>query len=284
MPKGPKKAVKAESDAAENPVERKTVLKRPIWTGSLSFGLINIPIHLYSGSRDRALKFNLLHKEDYAPVGYKKICTVTGDELSENEIVKGYEIEKGQYVLLKDEDFKKADARKTSAIEIRNFADKNSIDLIYYEKPYFIEPDAKSEKAYALFREALKKSGKAGVATFVLRDREKLGVIIAEDDVLVLNQLRFKNEIRAPKDLDIPGDTEIKKEEMEIALLLIDKLSKPFRIEEFKDTFSDALMRIIEDRAAGRAPKSRGKPALPNADKEDLMSLLKRSLSARRSG
>ncbi len=262
--------------------EHQEYSKRPLWSGSLSFGLINIPVYLYSGSKDRALKFRLLHKEDYSPVNYKKFCSADGAELSEEDIVKGYEIEKNQFVLLEKEDFEKADARKVSTIEISNFVDESAIDPIYYDKPYYIEADKKAEKAYILLREALKKSKKAGVATYVIREREQLGIIRAEDNMLILNQLRHEDEIRMPSGLNFPPAKETTKEEMEIASLLIEKLSKPFDIKKYKDTYSDALLKVIKERSKGKVPKKNGEAPKTTSSK-DVMAMLKRSLAEHKS-
>lgn len=279
----PKKSASTERNTRREPrKEAREYSKRPIWSGSLSFGLINIPIYLYSGSKDRALQFHLLHKEDYSPVNYKKVCSINGEELSEKDIVKGYEIEKGQYVILTKSDFERADARKISTIEINNFSEARNIDPIYYDKPYFIEADKKAEKAYILLREALKHSGKVGVATYVIREREQLGIVRPLDNMLVLNQLRHQDEIRIPRGLNFPESKTVKNEEMEIANLLIDRLSKPLDISKFKDTYTETLLKIIEDRAKGRPIRhEKGKP--PTATQmKDLMRLLRQSLEKSR--
>lgn len=251
---------------------------RPLWTGSLSFGLINIPIYLYSGSKERALNFHLLHKEDYSPVNYKKVCAADGTELSQADIIKGYEIEKNQYVILKESDFKAADARKTSTIDISNFVDVQDIDPVYYDKPYFIEAHKKAEKAYAILREALKKSKKAGIATYVIREREQLGVVRAEGNMLILNQLRHDDELRSSAHLNFPKIEHLSKEEMDVAELLINKLSKPFDIKKYKDTYAYALLKVIKERSRGKTPKPKGEAPKITSQK-DLMAMLKRSIA-----
>ena len=145
-----------------------------IWEGSISFGLINIPIRLYTASRERKLAFHYLHKGDLCPIRYVKVCKITGEEIPYQEIVRGYEYSKGNFVILEDADFEKADVKKTHLIDVFQFVDEKEIDPIYYEKPYYLEPQKTSQKAYSLLREAFKKTGKVGIAKFVLRTREYL--------------------------------------------------------------------------------------------------------------
>jgi len=250
---------------------------KAIWTGALSFGLINIPVSLYSASQDRALHFKLVHKTDSCPIGYEKVCKSTGKEIPNDEIAKAYELENGEMVMLEDSDFKKANAKKTSTIDIDSFADEKEIDPLYYEKAYYIEPAKKAEKAYVLLREALKKSCKVGVATFVMREKEKLAIIRASEDTLMLEQLHFHDEIRDPKGLHIPDSKEPAAKEMEIAELLIEKLSGKFNIKKFKDTYVEDVMAIINEKAAGKKPKQRG-TAPSFTDMHDMMAMLKKSL------
>lgn len=176
---------------------------RAIWSGSLSFGLVNIPVKLYSAIEPKALSFNFLHKDDLSPVRFARVCRRDGKELPFEDIVRGYEYEPGDYVVVADEDFKKANLRETSSIEIKNFAYESEIDPMMFEKPYFLEPE-KAKKPYALLRDALRKSKKVGIAKFVLRNKEHLAIIRPEDNLIVLEQLRFKEELRKPAGLKIP--------------------------------------------------------------------------------
>jgi DNA end-binding protein Ku len=250
---------------------------RPIWSGALSFGLINIPVSLYSASVDRALRFKLVHRTDNCPVGYEKICKTTGKEIKQSEIAKAYELPNGEIVKLEEKDFKMANAKKTSTIDIESFIDQNDIDPIYYEKPYYIVPDKKAEKAYALLRQALTEKCKVGIATFVMREKEHVAAIRPSDEALLLHELRFEDEIRDKKDLKFPPCKDPPRKEMEIALLLIDKLCAPFKMSKFKDTYTDELMDIIKAKAKGRKPKQHGKTPT-YSEMHDMMALLKKSL------
>lgn len=251
---------------------------RAIWTGALSFGLINIPIRLYSATAtEEKLDFDMLHKKDLSPIRYARVCRADGKEIPYDEIVKGYEYQEGDYVVLTDEDFKKASPRKTKTIDILDFAKENEIDTIYYEKPYFLEPDKGAEKAYALLREALKKSKKVGVANFVLRNREHLAVIKPYGKAILLNQLRFKDELRKPEGLNLPDTAQAKNKEIDMALSLIKHLSEPFKPEEYKDTYKNELKKVIEAKAKGKKFKPKEKE--PEATEVvDLVAMLKASL------
>jgi DNA end-binding protein Ku len=250
---------------------------RSIWNGSLSFGLINIPIRVYSATIEHAIEFDMLHKKDLSPIRFARICKEDGTEVPFKEIVKGYEYEKGQYVVVDEEDFKAANAKKTSTIEIQHFTDLFEIDPMYYEKPYYLEPDKKSGKAYGLLRDALSASNKVAVATFVFRNKERLGVIIALGDTLVLLQLRFHLEIRSSEELDLPKGSPSSKE-LEMALNLINEQTMHFNPEKFHDTYAEELMRVIEMKLSGKKPSTKTLKQAPATDAKDLMSLLKASM------
>lgn len=250
---------------------------RAIWSGSLSFGLINLPVRLYNASDDQPLTFNLLHKKDLSPIHYVRICQADGREVPYKDIVKGYKYETGHYVVLVDEDFKKANIRKTKSIDILDFTNADEIDSVYFEKPYFLEPDKGSDKAYVLLREALKKSKKVGIARFVLRNREHIGVIKPYGKLLILDQLRFASEIRKPVGLHIPTEESHSKREVEMALKLIESLSTPFHPEKYHDTYTKELKKVIKQKAQGKTPVPKGQePKITRTD--DLMKILKESL------
>lgn len=250
---------------------------RALWSGLISFGLINIPVNLYGATNERRLSFDMLHAKDLSPIRYARICRTDGKEIPWEEIVKGYEYQEGDYVVLTDEDFKKANLNKTKAIEILDFVNQNEIEEIFLEKPYYLEPEKNAEKAYALLREALKKSKKLGVAKFVLRNREHLAILKPKDDVIVLNQMRFKDEIRSTEDLRLPAKNLIKPDEIDMALKLINELAGPFESDKYHDTYTEELEEIIQKKAKGIKPKAKGK--IPEATKvPDLMSVLKESL------
>jgi DNA end-binding protein Ku len=255
---------------------------RAIWTGALSFGLINIPIRLYSATAtEERLSFDMLHKKDLSPIRYARVCRTDGKEIPYQDIVKGYEYKEGDYVVLTDEDFKKASPRKTKTIDILDFAKETEIDTIFYEKPYYLEPDKGAEKAYALLREALKKSKKVGVASFVLRNKEHLAVIKPYGRAILLNQLRFQEELRKPEGLNLPEASKARNKEIDMALALIDQLSEPFKPEEYKDTYKRELKKVIEAKAKGKKLKVKEKVPEPT-DVVDLVAMLKASLNKQR--
>lgn len=250
---------------------------RAMWTGALSFGLVNIPVRLYSATGDGALKFKYLHKEDLSPIRYARVCRADGKEIPFDDIVRGYEYQKGDFVVLTDDDFKKANVRKTKTIDIHDFVDESEIESIYYDKPYYLEPDENAGKPYALLHQALQKSKKVGIAKFVIRNKEHLGAIKPVGGVVVLNQLRFESEIRKPTGLDLPDAKQADTREIDMALKLIDQLTAHFKPQQFKDTYTEELQRVIEAKAKGKTFKAKGAEPKPTAVK-DLMSTLRASL------
>lgn len=254
---------------------------RAFWKGSLSFGLVNIPVSVYLASEDKGLEFDMLHKKDLSPIRYAKICKLEENEIPYNEIVKGYEYEKGQYVIVEPEDFKKANRRKTSTIDIQSFSEIDEIDPIYYERPYYLEPDKKAQKAYKVLLEALKKSKKVAIGNFVFHNKEHFGMIMPQGDALVLIQLRYHNNIRAVDDLSLPQDIKATAQEIDVALQLIKNLTVPFEAEEFRDTYTEELMATIESKLKGKKAKGKGKETIttPSMKAGDLMHLLKASLN-----
>lgn len=252
---------------------------RAIWSGAISFGLVNIPVKIYSGSGENKLDFDMLAKEDLSPIKYMRVAESDGREVPYKDIVKGYEIEKGKYVVLSDKDFEKANAKKTNAIEIHNFVFEEEIDPIYFEKPYYLEPDKNAAKPYALLREALRKSKKVGIASYVLRNREHLAVLKASGDVIVLDQLRYFEEIRDTKELKLPHEKEISTKEVDMAIKLIDQLTEKFDPTKYRDTYVDELKKVIEAKAEGKPIEAHGKAPEPTPVK-DLMDVLKASLES----
>jgi DNA end-binding protein Ku len=253
---------------------------RAIWSGSISFGLVNIPVKLYSGSESHeGLDLDMLHKKDHSPIRYARVCRADGKEIPYDEIVKGYEYRDGDYVILTQEDFKKADARKTKTIDIKQFADESEIDSRYYDKPYYLEPTKGAEKAYALLHEALEKSGKVALAKYAMRARDNMAAIKPVGRALVLNQMRFPADVRDPGDLKFPAKDLADGSEVKMALALIDQLTKPFIPEDWHDTYTEELEEIIEEKAKGKKPKTHGK-APQDTKVKDLMATLKASLEA----
>lgn len=251
---------------------------RAIWSGSLSFGLVNIPVRLYSASRERALSFRLLDKKHHSPISYKKVRRDDNQEVEQKDIVKGYEYEKGEYVILEPEDFKKASPKKTQALEIVQFVDAGDVEAVYFDKPYYLEPDERAAKAYALLRDALKQAGKAAIADYVIKDKEHIGLIEPQGNLLSLIQLRYKDELRAPE-IALPKGKEYSEKEMKLALSLIENLAGDFDPEKYKDTYTDELMKVIEAKAKGKRITI-GKEEAPQATSTaDILKALQKSLS-----
>jgi DNA end-binding protein Ku len=203
---------------------------RSIWSGAINFGLVNIPVKLYTAVKSHHLHLNYLRKSDLCPIGYSKVCRKTGEEVPAEDIVRGYQYQKGEFVVLNEEDFKKVDIEKTYSIDIEDFVAVKEVDLIYAEKPYYLEPEKESKKVYALFRDALGKAQKAGIGKFVLKEREHLVMLRPQGDLIMLNLLRFADEIVDSSPLDVPTKIKIPPNQIELALELINKMSGNFKI------------------------------------------------------
>jgi len=254
---------------------------RAIWTGSISFGLINIPIKIFSAVQESSLDMDMLDKKDHANIKFKRVNENTGKEVTYSNIVKGYKLE-DKYVILEDEDFEAADAVKTKTIDIQSFAFEKEIESIYYEQPYYLEPDKGAMKAYGLLRDALEKSGKVGVTSFVLRNKESLAILKPYKNVILLNKIRFAQEIRETSELKVPAVAKRKTKEMDMATKLIDQLTEKFDISNFKDEYTAKLLKIIKNKAKGKkqaAPKLK----VVHKQSDDLMSMLKASLENKKS-
>lgn len=250
---------------------------RAIWSGLISFGLVNIPVKLYSAVEQSGLNFHLLHEEDLSPIRYARVCRADGKEIPYENIVKGYEYQEGDYVVLADEDFEHANVKKTKTIEIVDFVADSEIEEIYFHKPYYLEPEKNSEKAYALLREALKRSKKVAIAKFVLRNREHLAELKPQNGVIVLNEMRFPEEIRDTEKLNLPPKTLAKPDEIEMALKLIDQLTGKFEPSKYHDSYTKELKKIIEEKAKGKKPREGGEAPRPTKVPE-IMAVLKESL------
>jgi DNA end-binding protein Ku len=249
---------------------------RAIWTGAIGFGLVNIPVKIFSGVQDSSLDLDMLDKKDHSNIRFQRVSEKTGKEVAWENIVRGYKYD-GEYVILTDDDFKKASPEKSKMIEIAEFVSQEEIDAMYYETPYYLEPEKSGTKAYALLRDALEKSGKVALGTYVMRTKEAIGIIKPKDNVLVLNKMRFAEEIRDYHELKIP-DEKSKPAELKMALALIDQLSGPLEIEKYKDTYTAQLMKLIEAKAKGKKiPEPTMK--VVHSKSKDLMDQLKASLS-----
>jgi DNA end-binding protein Ku len=252
---------------------------RPIWKGALTFGLVNIPVGLYSATTRSDLSFRLLHAKDQAPIAYRRVCTQENVEVPWPEIVKGYEYEKDEFVVMTEADFEQADVEATQTIDIRDFVRRDAIPAAYFEQPYYLEPQQTGTKAYALLREALKRSERVGVATVVLRQREHLAAVQAAGEALTLTTMRFAHEIVPPTGLSLPGDSGLDRREIDLALRLVDTLAGEFDAEKYRDQYRDALLAVIEQKLQGRTPVT---PATrkPPTKVVDLMQALEASLKA----
>ena len=255
-------------------------MARAIWKGSISFGLVNIPIALYPATRREELRFRLLRKNDLSPVNYKRVAEKDGKEVSWDQIVKGYEYEKGKYVVLKDEDFERVDLEATQTVDIQDFVDQEQIDPMFFYKPYYLEPQKGGDKAYVLLRDALKESNKVGIAKVVIKTRQYLAGVKPEDGALVLELMHFADELADPGKLHVPKKTEVGKREMNMAKSLIDSMSSKWDPEKYKDEYREALMDVIEEKveAGGKEIKEKPKKAPKPTKVIDLVSVLQKSL------
>lgn len=250
---------------------------RAIWTGAIGFGLVNIPIKIYSATQSSQLDLDMLDRKDQANIRYKRVNENTGKEVAWDNIVKGYMLN-DRYVILEEADFEEAMPEKNKMINLQSFVSIQDIDSIFFDTPYYLQPQKGGEKAYQLLRRALAKSKTAGLGTFVMRNVEQLAVIKPHDDMILLNKLRFQEEIRDPSELNIPSGARIKKEEMDMALQLIKMHSKPFDISNFENKYSKELLKIIKQKGKGKRASIR-KLKVENTKSTELLEKLKASLA-----
>ncbi|MDX1427764.1 Ku protein [Salegentibacter mishustinae] len=253
---------------------------RSIWNGSISFGLVSIPVKLYSASESRKLDLDMLDRHDNARIRYKRVNEDTGKEVEWKDIVKGFKQDDEDYVVLEKEDFENANLKKSKTIDIEEFVEEDEVAEVLYKKPYFLEPQKEGGKSYNLLRDALKKTGKLGVATFVMRQKEHLSLVGVYDKALVLHVIRFAEEIRETKDIKLPK-TKVAKKEVDMAISLIDQYTTKFDPDKYKDVYNDQLMKIIESKSTGKKPKPQKFKDEPTEAK-DLMAKLKASLDKKK--
>lgn len=261
---------------------------RSIWKGAISFGLVNIPVSLYSAEESNDLKFSLIDKRDESKIKYQRVNESTGKEVTWDNIVKAYEFDDGDYVVMTDEDFEKADVEATKTVDIETFIQRDELSLMYLEKPYYIAPTKGGEKPYVLLREALEKTEKIAIARVVIRTRAYLAAIYSLENVLVLNLIRFHDDLKSVEELKVPKSVKISDKEMELAESLIEGMTAEWNPEEYKDEYKDAVMKRIEAKS-----KKKGK-ALDDEEQEeekassskvvDIMDLLKKSVEAKKAG
>ena len=255
-------------------------MARAIWKGSISFGLVNIPIALYPATRREELKFRLLRKSDLSPVNYKRVAEKDGSEVPWDQIVKGYEYGKAKYVVLRDEDFQRVDLEATQTVDIQDFVDQEEIDPMYFYKPYYLEPQKGGDKAYALLRDALKETHKVGIAKVVIKTRQYLAEVKPEDGALVLELMHFADELADPEKLHVPRRMEAGKREMNMAKSLIGSMTSKWQPEKYKDDYREALMEVIEEKveAGGKQIEEKPRKAPKPTKVIDLVSVLQKSL------
>ncbi len=252
---------------------------KSIWKGAISFGLVNIPVRLYSATERETVEFHMLSKRDHSRIRFQRVSESTGKEVPYEDIVKGYELEDGGYVILSDEELAEAAPEKSGTIEIQEFVDESEISSLYFDKPYYLEPDKTAAKAYALLRDSLSKSGKVGISQFVLRNREHLCALKAMGEVLVLNVLRFSAEIRKAEELSLPKKEKVTQNEITLALKLIEGLTGKYDPEKYRDTYTEEVKKLIDAKAKGQKIKTAPRAA-PSSKVIDLTAALKESLKA----
>jgi len=249
-----------------------------IWSGAINFGLVTIPVKLQTAIRTKDLRFNFLHKKDEGRIQNVRTCSVCGKDVAWDEIERGYEYEKGQYVTLSDEDFKRVNPEATQSVDIVQFVELSEINPMYYDRPYYLEPEKRGKHAYALLREALVAENKVGIARVVIRSKEHLAALKPNGDALVLELMHFADEIVEQDTYEFPSQEKPAPNEMKVAKMLIDTMSEPFDVTKFRDKYREDVMGMIEARAAGKeVPKAKIKPS-SRGKVVNLMDVLQRSL------
>lgn len=265
-------------------------MARAFWKGAISFGLVYIPVELYSATHSATIDLDFLDKRDFSPVGYQRYNKRTGKLVEWKDIVRGYQYQKGKYVALSDEDFRQANTKASQTIEITSFTDADNITPEYYETPYYVAPQKGGQKVYALLREALKRTEKVAIANVVVRTRQHLSVVLPEDDILMLNTLRFSDEIRTPQDMgvDVPG-AKLAAKEISMAEKLIEGMTDSWKPQKYHDTYREDLMKRIKEKVKNKEThtlteaSNESKPR-KSAQIIDLMAVLKQSLENGKGG
>jgi DNA end-binding protein Ku len=251
---------------------------RAVWSGSISFGLVTVPVRLHTAIRDHTLHFHYIHQPDGSRIGYEKICKAEGKPVPDEEIVRAFEYEKGEYVVMTDEDFEAAKVEGNRAIDIRDFVPYEQIDPILFRHTYYVAPDDGGERTYLLLRNAMEEAGLAGIAKFVMRDRQYLGCLRVRENVLTLEQMYFADEVVPVAEVAPPEDVEIDKRELTMARQLIDAFAGDFQPEKYRDTYRDTLCEIIKAKREGEeiVTEPQAEPEKPT----DLMDALRASIAA----
>ncbi len=255
---------------------------RSLWKGSISFGLVSLPVALFPATRREEIRFSMLRRSDLSPINFKRVAAVDGKEVKWEEIVKGYEYEKGKFVVLKDEDFKRVDVEATQRIDIVDFVKLEEIDFVYFYKPYYLEPQKGGEKAYTLLRETLENSGKVGIAKVVIKARQYLASLKTFRHALVLELMHFGDEVLNHEDLKIPKEIKSPKRELEMAKLLVENMTEKWDPSRYTDEYRSALLKLIDEKIKKGSdftpPASHEKKSSPKI--VDLAEILEQSLKA----
>jgi DNA end-binding protein Ku len=269
-------------------------MSRVLWKGAISFGLVNIPVELYSAEKRNELSFTMLDRRNLAPVGYQRYNKETGEEVPWEEVVKGYEYDKDRYVVLSDEDFRRANVEATQTVDILGFVEAERIPQTYFDTPFYLVPGRGGEKGYALLRETLRRANKVALANVVIRTKQHLAALLPVENMLVLNTLRYADEMRELSEFDLPaenlGALKINEKEIDMALRLVENMSEEWNPEEYHDTYREDIMALIEQKIrAGKTevitePGTEPDDSAKAAEIIDMMTLLKRSIESKRGG
>lgn len=255
-------------------------MARALWKGSISFGLVNIPIELHTAVRDTRPHFRMLHAKDKSPVRFERVCIRDGHPVAWPDLVKGYEYEKGRFVILTKDDFKAAAVEKTKTVDIIDFVKAEEIDDRFFETPYYLVPAKGGERAYALLREAIRESGRIGIAKFILRDAQHLAAVEVIDDAMVLSVMRFAQELADVSQFAFPGPKDVRKAELDMAKALVNSLAAEWDPAKYSDQYRENLMRIIKGKMKGKEVALTADEEPRQAEVIDLMERLRRSLAA----
>ena len=259
---------------------------RAIWKGSISFGLVNIPVALYPATRREDLKFRLLRGSDLSPVNYKRVAEKDGREVPWNEIVKGYEYEKGKFIVLNEKDFQRVDLEATQTVDIQDFVGVGEIDPMFFYKPYYLEPQKGGDKAYVLLRETLEKTKKVGIAKVIIKTRQYLAGVKPLKHALVLELMHFAEELSDAEKLNVPKSLEPGKREVDMAKALVESMSSEWNPKKYKDDYRDALLEVIEEKveSGGKEIEEKPKEKKPSSKVIDLVAVLQESLAKSQDG
>jgi DNA end-binding protein Ku len=251
-----------------------------IWKGAISFGLVSIPVGLRSAVQDVRPQFRMLHAKDEAPIHFDRVCQKEGASVPWKEIVKGYEYQKGRYVILTQEDLDKAAMEKSNTIDILAFIERDALDVRYFETPYYLVPDKAGEKAYAVLRETIREAGKVGIAKIILREKQHLAALSVVDQALVLTFIRYADEVRDAGAVSFPSKQLVQPKEVRLAQTLVDQLTEEWDPKRYKDDYRENLMRVIRAKLTGEKPKLKNLEVEHDRGVIDLMSRLRESLHA----